>query len=85
MKYKLITFDASNTILKLRNTPGVQYSKLAKRNDIKVDEKQLESSFKENFKIFSKTYPNYGKKRMGWRNWWEQVNCLVITYCGFEH
>lgn len=72
-RFKLITFDVTGTLLKLRHSPGVVYEQVA-RLDYGyqgLDPKQLDEGFRSNFKSLLKEYPNFGQGRLPhWSEWW---------------
>lgn len=71
--FKLISFDATGTLVSLRHSPGTLYEQVA-REDFGytgLDIKSLDKGFKRNFKALSTEYPNYGKAHdLHWRSWW---------------
>lgn len=72
MRYKLITFDFTNTLMQFRLPPGEQYLKVAALNGIEIkDKKKFQSQFKNAFKIMNAKHPNFGnsadsKKMIHW-------------------
>lgn len=68
-KYKLISFDVTGTLFRLRHSPGTFYERVAREEfGYKgLDVKSLDHNFRTNFKALTKEYPNYGHN---WRQWW---------------
>lgn len=72
--YRLVTFDATNTLLRLSVSPGIKYAEVANMYGIKCNKKALGASFKSNYIKQMKAHPNYGYRTgIGWESWWKQV------------
>lgn len=74
-RYKLISFDVTGTLIRLRHSPGTIYAKVAREEGYgELDAAVLDIGFKNNFKSLSKQLPNYGQKQeMNWRTWWSML------------
>ncbi|XP_038216850.1 rhythmically expressed gene 2 protein-like [Zerene cesonia] len=72
-KIKLITFDATNTLLKFCTTPWEYYSKVASENGYKVSEDVIKDQFYKSYRVFSQEYPNFGRETIHWDNWWRRI------------
>lgn len=70
---KLITFDATNTLMKYRVPPWDYYAIVAEKHGFKVDGKQVKQDFKKNYKELMKHHPNFGKQSIKWENWWDEI------------
>lgn len=65
---KLVAFDVTGTLLKLRYSPGLIYERVARQEfGYRLKVASLDQGFRKNFKILSKEIPNYGDN---WRDWW---------------
>lgn len=81
-KFKLITFDCTNTLLYFKRPPSEIYLNTAvdmghKREDF--DLKVITSSFRKNFKMMQTNFPNFGKNSMRYRSWWTKLVVDVLT------
>lgn len=90
-KFKLITFDSTNTILYFKVQPSEMYLKTAvemghkmENFDPKVD---MLESFKKNFKSLKKDHPNFGTDSIGYEKWWTHlvINVLSEASCNKIH
>lgn len=71
--YKLITFDANGTLLKLRYPLGHIYSEVAKEFGLSSNGSVIEKRFKVAWKHMSKDHPNFGLSSIGWEDWWKNM------------
>ncbi|XP_017139206.1 rhythmically expressed gene 2 protein [Drosophila miranda] len=74
-RFRLVTFDVTDTLLKLEDPPK-QYQKTAAECGVTgLDRQQLERCFRQQFKIMSKEYPNFGRSspNLDWQSWWLQL------------
>ena len=64
MKYKLITFDLTNTLMRFCVQPHVQYLQVAAANGVEVSNKEdFQNQFKKAFKMMDQRYPNFGNAK----------------------
>ena len=71
---RLITFDAMNTLFKVRGTVGEIYAKTAANYGIKSDPEDIDVNFRKAFKQFNLKYPNFGQAaNMSSQQWWHEV------------
>lgn len=71
-RFKVVTFDVTDTLMKFSKPPGVQYIETAKSFEITtIDQDKVSSAFKQNFKKLSTQYPNFGyNSQINWHEWW---------------
>ncbi|CAG4984715.1 unnamed protein product [Parnassius apollo] len=69
----LITFDATNTLLRFRIHPWQYYSIVARDYGFKGSENDLKPRLLENYKAVWNEYPNFGKGLISWEDWWSHV------------
>lgn len=71
-RFKVVTFDVTDTLMKFSNPPAVQYIETAKTFGITtVNEAKLSTAFRKNFKRLAKEYPNFGyNSPINWHEWW---------------
>lgn len=73
-RFKLITFDITDTLLKFKTHPSVEYSKVASDYGYKIDETKIISSFRTSFIMMSEKYPNFGSRTdLHWSEWWTKL------------
>lgn len=71
---RLITFDVTNTIIRVLGNVGQTYSSVAGMYGNVVDATKLEISFKEVYKNYNKLYPNFGVNNgITPFKWWSNV------------
>lgn len=84
-RFKLITFDVPNVILKLKKPPGVQYAKTAAIFGINCKIDLLNENFKKNWIQMNKQYPNFGLySNMTWEEWWRKLIVNVFRESGCD-
>lgn len=67
---RLVTFDVTGTLLKLRTAPGQQYGEIGAMYGVVADNNILSRNFKEQWKRMNKEHPNFGlESGLGWQNW----------------
>lgn len=85
MRYRLVTFDVTNTLLKFRTTPGLQYAKVAKIYGVKADADELGRAFKCEYKNLNAEDPNFGankNKAMTSTEWWKMLVSRTFSSAG---
>lgn len=85
-RFKLVTFDITETLLKFRKPPALQYKQTAEEFGITtIDDTKLVNAFRLSFKTLSKQYPNYGYgSEITWHEWWRQLVIQVLTLSSAE-
>ncbi|XP_030385664.1 rhythmically expressed gene 2 protein [Scaptodrosophila lebanonensis] len=72
-RFRLITFDVTNTLLQFRTTKGKQYGDIGALFGVRCDDSKLVKNFKANWYKMNQAYPNFGreiKPQMEWQQWW---------------
>ncbi|XP_055911825.1 rhythmically expressed gene 2 protein [Eupeodes corollae] len=72
-RFRLVTFDITDTLLTFKRSPAIQYSETAANYGYPhLNQDKLMQSFRTEFKMLMKKYPNYGKTtpNMDWNQWW---------------
>uniref|UniRef100_A0A914W7P4 Haloacid dehalogenase-like hydrolase domain-containing protein 3 n=1 Tax=Plectus sambesii TaxID=2011161 RepID=A0A914W7P4_9BILA len=72
---RAVSFDAMNTLIKLREPVGVTYASVAGKMGVTADADKLTSAFKDNFATMAKEFPCYGHDQVNWPGsrslyWW---------------
>ncbi|ERL89482.1 rhythmically expressed gene 2 protein [Dendroctonus ponderosae] len=71
---RLVTFDVTGTLLKLRTAPAQQYGEIGAMYGVVAENSILSRSFKEQWKRMNAEHPNFGLYTgLGWQNWWKTV------------
>lgn len=82
-KFKLITFDITDTLLKFKRPPGIEYAATATAlGYTNVDPDKIAAQFSSNFKQMNQTYPNFGRNKIAWETWWELLIGNVFKSAG---
>ncbi|XP_055843133.1 rhythmically expressed gene 2 protein [Episyrphus balteatus] len=72
-KFRLVTFDITDTLLTFKRSPAIQYAETAANHGYPhLNRDKLLVSFRKEFKQHMIKYPNYGKTtpNMDWNQWW---------------
>uniref|UniRef100_A0A1B0CDC3 Putative reg-2-like protein n=1 Tax=Lutzomyia longipalpis TaxID=7200 RepID=A0A1B0CDC3_LUTLO len=77
-RFRLITFDITDTLLRFKTAPAVQYVKAASKHGYSnVDQTQIANNFSRLFRQMTEKYPIFGyhhpQEIKGWRDWWRQL------------
>ncbi|XP_047524908.1 rhythmically expressed gene 2 protein-like [Pieris napi] len=72
-KVKLITFDATNTLLKLCVSPWKYYANVAEKYGYQIHEDEIKKQFLYTYKMLTIRHPNFGKESILWENWWSEI------------
>ncbi|EFA00363.1 rhythmically expressed gene 2 protein [Tribolium castaneum] len=72
-RFRLITFDVTDTLLKFRSAPGKQYGEVGAMYGVLVDSNSLSANFKSHWHKMNAEHPNFGKNGLGWQSWWKQI------------
>ncbi|KAH8289703.1 hypothetical protein KR054_009572 [Drosophila jambulina] len=74
-RFRLVTFDVTDTLLRLEE-PMRHYQQTAADCGVPgVDRGQLERCFRQQFAAMSREHPNFGRQspEMDWQQWWLQL------------
>ncbi|TMW49559.1 hypothetical protein DOY81_005347 [Sarcophaga bullata] len=75
-RFRLVTFDITDTLLRFRRAPAVQYAKTAAKLGVQnIDQSRLEICFKQEFKHMATLHPNFGcyTPNFTWLDWWNDL------------
>ncbi|GIY74668.1 rhythmically expressed gene 2 protein [Caerostris extrusa] len=73
-RFKLCTFDVTNTLLKFQSSVGEQYAEIGKIYGVERDPNQISKSFRHHWKIMNTNHPNYGKNTgLSSHEWWKEI------------
>ncbi|XP_017058933.1 rhythmically expressed gene 2 protein [Drosophila ficusphila] len=75
-RFRLITFDVTNTLLQFRSSPGKQYGEIGALFGARCDNNELAKNFKANWYKMNRDYPNFGRDtnpQMEWQQWWRKL------------
>lgn len=83
---RLITFDVTNTILKINRSVGHQYALIANNHNIKADPNSLNKSFRQVWKKKNQDHPNFGSlQQMSCEEWWTDVVTDCFKSSGYDY
>ncbi|KAG8198109.1 hypothetical protein JTE90_020932 [Oedothorax gibbosus] len=79
-RFKLCTFDVTNTLLKFRIPVGEQYAKVGRIYGVHRDPQQIGKSFLANWKTMNQNHPNYGQTtELSSNSWWKELVRRAFT------
>lgn len=82
-KFKLITFDITDTLLKYKRPPGIEYAATATALGLpNVDPDKIAAQFSSNFRQMENDYPNFGRNKISWETWWEKLIFNIFKSAG---
>ncbi|XP_034109445.1 rhythmically expressed gene 2 protein [Drosophila albomicans] len=76
--FRLVTFDVTDTLVKLNDPIGQYVATAAACGVVGLDKSKMAACFGQQFKWMSKTYPNFGcssssSPSIKWQDWWRQL------------
>lgn len=86
-KFKVVTFDCTDTLLYFRKRPEVQYLKTAADfgfPEDRFDKNLMKLNFRKQFKELHNKYPNFGQGSIAYQKWWQQLVINVFTQSSRE-
>ncbi|KAK3088351.1 hypothetical protein FSP39_017974 [Pinctada imbricata] len=85
MRVKLVTFDVTNTIIKVLGSPGQQYASIGNLYGVTADPKDLNRAFIERWREQNKIHPNYGvTSGKSSYTWWTDIVKQTFSQAGFK-
>lgn len=82
-KFKLITFDVTDTLLKFKRHPGIEYAATATALGYRnVDADKIAAQFASNFRQMNNDYPNFGRFKISWEKWWQMLIGNIFKSAG---
>ena len=88
-RFRLITFDINNTLLRVRGSPGGQYAEVANKFGINIDARRLNKAYAAVWSIKNQEVPNYGiREGLSSEAWWSDLvkRCFIISgYRGTDY
>ncbi|XP_013118543.1 rhythmically expressed gene 2 protein [Stomoxys calcitrans] len=82
-RFRLVTFDITDTLIRFSRAPAVQYAKTAAQLGVTdIDQVAMERCFKKEFMAMNRQYPNWGCNipNFTWQQWWSTL-VSNIFYC----
>lgn len=87
-RFKLVTFDVTDTLLTFSRPPAVEYNDAVRRLGFPaVCETRLAAEFGKHFKQMNADFPNFGRdgpSQLTWVNWWRRLIVQVLTGSGAQ-
>lgn len=82
-KFKLITFDVTDTLLKFKRHPAIEYAATATALGYRnVDPEKISAQFSSNFRQMNNDYPNFGRYKISWEKWWQMLIDNIFKSAG---
>ena len=84
-RFRLITFDVTDTLLKFRSAPGKQYGEVGAMYGVLVDSHSLSANFKSHWHKMNAEHPNFGRNTgLGWEMWWNRIVKGTFKVCWIQ-
>lgn len=87
-RFKLVTFDVTDTLLTFSKPPAIEYNDAVRRLGFPaINETRLAAEFRTHFKQMNSEFPNFGRDGMcqlTWENWWRRLIVQVLTGSGAQ-
>jgi len=84
-RFRLITFDVTNTLIQFRSTPGKQYGELGAYFGTRCNTDELAINYKSNWYKMNRAHPNFGRNsKLGWQNWWRELISNTFQQSGLK-
>lgn len=86
-RFKLITFDCTNTLFYFKKSPALQYIESAEEAGVPknlLDKDLVKVNFRKQFKELNQKYPNFGKDSISYHKYWEKVVVNVLSLSSHE-
>lgn len=77
---KLVTFDATNTLLRFRMLPYDYYALVARSHGFKGTGVDIKNQFLRSYRELTKRHPNFGRDSISWERWWTSI--IEMTFEG---
>lgn len=81
-RFKLITFDVTDTLLSFRRPPEVEYARAVQQLGYgEANAAQMSAAFGHQFRSMSALAPNFGRDgrpQMTWETWWRRLIAGVL-------
>lgn len=82
-RLRLITFDATNTLLRFKESVGKAYSGVAKLYGVSADPHHVNARFRVEFKRLAAEHPNFGSNTgMTSQQWWAELVSRTLSGSG---
>lgn len=78
---KVLSLDARDTLITMKESPPIVYSRFARQYDLEVDSDQIMGSFLKNYKRMSIASPCFGFNGIGNKSWWIEVVSSTLLDC----
>ncbi|XP_054754216.2 haloacid dehalogenase-like hydrolase domain-containing protein 3 [Lytechinus pictus] len=74
LRYRLLTFDVNNTLIRVRNSVGDQYRNVAKQFGVNIKASDINREFRIQYKDQLRRHPNFGvTTNQTTEQWWDEV------------
>lgn len=77
-----VLWDVKDTLVRVRTSVGEQYCQEADRMGLKLSPPEVQAAFKQAYRHYSSTYPNYGVSQgMNGQSWWTGLVRDTFSRC----
>lgn len=82
---RLVTFDVTNTIIRVAGNVGYNYCQMASKYNTIADPTKIDKAFPKVYKDYTKKYPNFGVfNDLTPNKWWTMVVKETFREAGYE-
>ncbi|OWF37479.1 haloacid dehalogenase-like hydrolase domain-containing protein 3 [Mizuhopecten yessoensis] len=82
---KMITFDVTNTILRVLGGVGQQYAQISKLYGVELDPVKINQAFKTHWARQNQQHPNFGaEENMASHHWWQDLVKKTFVDAGYQ-
>jgi putative hydrolase of the HAD superfamily len=82
--FKAVTFDAGDTLFRLREPAAYTYVKIARRFGCDLDPDRLDCAFRKAWKSIGRLPDTVGPRPDDGRSWWWELVQLTLNYANYE-
>ena len=84
-RLRLVTFDVTNTLLRLRTSPGREYANVAKTFGVTATADELDRGYKSVWAEKKAKHPLYGlADGLTTKQWWSDLVSRVFSRAGYD-
>ncbi|XP_041094396.1 haloacid dehalogenase-like hydrolase domain-containing protein 3 [Polyodon spathula] len=85
MRLRWLTWDVTDTLLRVRSSVGEQYCREARSLGLQLEPESVERAFRLAYKSQHQRFPNYGLSQgLSSREWWQHVVQETFSLCGVQ-
>lgn len=81
---RVVTFDAGNTLIRLRKPAGLTYAEVGRRFGYQLDPERLEFAFRRTWREIPTPIDQNGPRADDGRDWWRRLVGRMLSCAGYE-